>query len=87
VGTRTNVIRTQIQLTEEQMSALKEAAARRGASVAELVRSGVDAVLRESGPSDFDRWARAAGASGRFSSGTPDLARRHDDHLVAAFDE
>lgn len=81
------MIRTQIQLTEEQMLGLKEAAARRGDSVAELVRRGVDAVLRESGPSDADPWVRAASASGRFHSGTPDLARRHDDHLVAAFDE
>ena len=81
------MIRTQIQLTEQQMQALKEAAAREGSSLAELVRRGVDVLLREAGSAGGDPWERAAAVSGRFRSSRRDLARRHDDHLASAFAE
>jgi hypothetical protein len=40
------MIRTQIQLTEEQARRLKAMAAERGTSVAELIRQGVDDLLQ-----------------------------------------
>lgn len=80
------MIRTQIQLTPEQMRRLKETAARQGRSVAELVREGVDSVLRAQG-SAADRRGRAAAVSGRFRSGLGDLSRRHDDYLSESLDD
>lgn len=79
------MIRTQIQLTPEQMSQLKQAAARQGRSVADLVREGVDALLQAQAPPAANLRERAATASGRFRSGSGDLARRHDTHLAEAF--
>ncbi len=77
------MIRTQIQLTEEQARALKALAARDGISMAALVRRGVDRVLAES---DEDaRWARALALVGKFRSGHTDVARRHDDYLTEDF--
>jgi urease gamma subunit len=40
------MIRTQIQLTEEQSEALKQLSAREGKTVAELVRLGVDLLIQ-----------------------------------------
>jgi len=82
-----NLQRTQIQLTPGQMQALKDRAAREGRSVADLVRQGVDALLRDHGASTTgDRWERAAGVSGRFRSSERDLARHHDLHFAAALE-
>ena len=43
------MVRTQIQLTEQQAELLKAAAARRGVSMAELIRQSVDHLLENSG--------------------------------------
>jgi len=77
------VVRIQVQLTEEQLASLKRLAARRGVSVSELVRQGVDAVLR--GPQAEQerlRRERARAAAGRFRSGLGDLAEAHDRYLL-----
>lgn len=81
------MIRTQIQLTPEQMTGLKEVAARRGRSVAELVRQGVDVVLREDASPAASPRERAAAVSGRFHSGVRGLARRHDAYLSESYAE
>jgi len=73
-----------VQLTPEQLKALKKVAVRQGRSVADLVREGVDAVLAESASPTNEVRRRAAEASGRFRSGAGDLARRHDAHLANA---
>ncbi|MDO8691529.1 MAG: CopG family transcriptional regulator [Dehalococcoidia bacterium] len=41
------MVRTQIQLTEDQVQALKEVAAERKVSMSELIRQGVERVLEE----------------------------------------
>lgn len=77
------MIRIQVQLTEEQLAALKRLAARRGVSISELVRQGVDVILR--GPQAEQerlRRERARAAAGRFRSGLGDLATAHDRYLV-----
>ena len=77
------MIRTQVQLTEEQLAALKRLAGRRGVSISELVRQGVDAILR--GPQAEQerlRRERARAAAGRFRSGLGDLAEAHDRYLA-----
>lgn len=77
------MIRTQIQLTEEQSRRLKAASARRGVSVAELIRKGVDAILaREHDRSPDELHERALRAAGKFRSGRHDISARHDDYLA-----
>ncbi|MDI6906369.1 MAG: ribbon-helix-helix protein, CopG family [Thermoanaerobacterales bacterium] len=82
------MLRTQVQLTEQQFAALKAMAAAEGVSMAELIRRGVDLVLRSPGPVDREvRVRRAVAAAGRFRSGLGDLAARHDDYLIEAFEK
>jgi hypothetical protein len=82
------MIRTQVQLTEEQMAALKRQAAASGRSVADLVREGVDLFLRSgNAPSEKQRQARALEAAGRFASGLRDVSTNHDRHLAEAYGE
>lgn len=77
------MIRTQIQLTEEQACGLKELAARRGVSMAELVRQGVKRVLDESGQEE--RWRRASAVLGRYSDEETDVSVNHDKYLDEAY--
>lgn len=77
------MIRTQVQLTNEQMRLLKQAAAERGVSMAEVLRELVDTHLTRS-PSG-DRRARAVRAIGRHHSGRHDVSREHDRDLAQAF--
>lgn len=80
------MVRTQIQLTEEQARALKRLASRKHVSLAALVRAGVDEVLRSEGAiTDTERRRRAVKAAGRFRSGRRDLSERHDEQLVESF--
>jgi len=81
------MIRTQVQLTDAQAQALKELALAEGKSMAELVRDGVDDLLRERGT--VDRQAikvRSIAALGRFRSSVSDLGTKHDDHLADAYE-
>lgn len=81
------MIRTQIQLTEEQSSALKRLAAREGKSVAELVRLGVDQLIRSQRIVDREELrSRALSVVGKFSSGDEDLAAEHDRYAAEAFE-
>lgn len=83
----TDMVRTQIQLTDAQARALKSLAAVEGRSMAELIRDGVDAVLRERGVANRDAVkARSLAALGRFKSATRDLGGEHDTHLADAFE-
>lgn len=80
------MIRTQIQLTHEQATALKRIAAADGVSMAEVVRRAVDdLVARQLGVSDSERRRRAIAASGRFASGRSDVAEQHDAHLAEIY--
>ena len=82
------MIRTQIQLTEEQSRRLKATAARRGVSVSELIRQGIDAIVsQDAAPSRDELVQRAIQAAGKFRSSRHDVARRHDRYLGEAFSE
>jgi hypothetical protein len=79
------MIRTQIQLTEQQVESLKSAAAQRGVSMAELVRQSVDQLLEKTGASSQTELRRkAAAAAGRLRSAQGDVSVRHDDYLADA---
>ena len=80
------MVRTQIQLTEEQSEKLKAAAVRRGISIAALIRLCIDAFLAQHNePSPEETYQRAAKAAGAHHSGTRDTASRHDDYLAEEF--
>ncbi len=79
-----SMIRTQIQLTEEQHRRLRRRARAEGISLAELVRRSVDAALAAEAPSRAPLYDRAAALVGHFHDpdAATDLSRRHDDYLL-----
>jgi hypothetical protein len=80
------MIRTQVQLTERQLKALRHASSTTGRSVADLIRQGVDQYL--TGRSEIEpeeRIERAVRVAGRFSSGLTGVSANHDRHLAEAF--
>lgn len=74
------MVRTQIQLTEEQSQRVKRVAGDLGISSAEFIRRALDEVLGKS-PHDKQRRERALEIIGIGNSGTGDLSSRHDDYL------
>jgi predicted transcriptional regulator len=82
------MVRTQIQLTEEQAKKLKRIAKQRGISMSAMIRRSIDSVLAlEYNPDDAEVRERAIAAAGRLHSGTGDLASKHDQYAVEAFSE
>lgn len=80
------MVRTQIQLTEEQACRIKAVAARKRVSQAEVIRRLVDRMLPiEEAPNEADIKRRAIAAAGKVRSGSGDLAAKHDDYLAEAF--
>ncbi|MGI8511362.1 MAG: ribbon-helix-helix protein, CopG family [Solirubrobacteraceae bacterium] len=75
------MVRTIIQLPEDQAAALEQAARQRGVSKAAVVREALDVLLNREGRDTAVE--RALGAAGSGASGVRDLAERHDDYLAA----
>jgi predicted DNA-binding protein len=74
------MIRTQIQLTNEQAERLRRLAAARGVSMAALVREGVERVLEDDDREE--RWRRALSVIGKYSSGeAANVSEDHDQYL------
>jgi predicted transcriptional regulator len=82
------MVRTQIQLSEHQITALKRIAAAQHKSMAAVIRQAVDMFAKLGDVSDQkEPRARALRAAGRFKSGVNNLAENHDDYLAEAFSE
>ncbi|MFZ5906236.1 MAG: ribbon-helix-helix protein, CopG family [Nitrospirota bacterium] len=83
------MIRTQIQLKEEQMNALKKIAAAKQSSIAELIRKAVDNLIKAGGamPDYEERRKRALSIAGRFCSGKLNISADHDEYLAEAYKE
>jgi hypothetical protein len=83
------MVRTQIQLTEDQHEQLKRWAQSRGISLSEAVRRCVAERLAEEAiePSQTDRVREALAVLGKYSdpAGPSRVARDHDDHLTDAY--
>ena len=75
------MIRTQVQLTDEQAQALKALSAETGLSIAELVRRGLVPLLRGTLSEQEERTHRALAIVGQFHSGRSDVATEHDRYL------
>ncbi len=79
------MVRTQVQLTEEQFAALKAASIAEGVSVSELIRIALDRFLETRGAAGLkERTERAIAAAGKFKSGLGDLAKRHNEYFAEA---
>ncbi len=81
------MVRTQIQLTDEQMTRLRLASAERGVSIAALIRDAVDRALAEDRRADD--WALALSVIGKYRDvdGATDVSTRHDDYLADAYED
>lgn len=80
------MVRTQIQLTENQARALKRMARRQDISMAELIRQSVDALISAQAADARElQWERSATVIGKYHSGKPDIAREHDRYLDEAY--
>lgn len=78
-----SMIRTQIQLTEEQARVLRDQAAAQGRSMADLIRESVDRYLASPPRRDPDALRQLALAVvGKYRSNLGDLARNHDRYLA-----
>jgi len=82
------MIRTQIQLSEEQTRKLRRAARREGVSVAEAIRRLVDRGLTDDAADRARLYERAAETVGRFRDrrGAKDVSEEHDAYLDEAFE-
>jgi hypothetical protein len=80
------MVRTQIQLREDQAKALKRIAASRHLSVAELIRRAIDAMIKTSAAVDPEvRLKRSLEIAGKFSSGKRDISKKHDVYLSESY--
>lgn len=82
------MVRTQIQLTEQQSRRLRAQARERGVSLAEIIRRHVEKGLAEEAPSRGALYDRAARVVGRFSDrrGPHDISSKHDRYLDEAYE-
>lgn len=74
------MVRTIVQLPENQAAALERAARRRGVSRAAVVREALSELLGPEEAAEDEALKRALAAAGSGSSGIPDLGKRHDDY-------
>ena len=79
------MLRTQIQLKEEQMEWLRSRARTRGISVSQLIRESIKFYQTHAEQLPEDQKRKALEAVGRFSSGVSDVSIRHDDYLAEAY--
>jgi hypothetical protein len=82
------MVRTQIQLTDQQARRVRAEARERGVSIAEMIRRYVEKGLSEEAPDRAALYERAARVAGRFRDrrGARDVSSRHDRYLDEAFE-
>ena len=82
------MIRTQVQLTEEQMRKLRQAAREQGVSIAEIIRRCLDRGIGDELADRRGRYARAAGLVGAYRDRdeASDVADEHDRYLDETLD-
>lgn len=80
------MVRTQIQLTEEQAAQLKELARASNESIASFIRRAVDQFLLKQKPDRRSLYRQASSVIGKYTAGTGDISVEHDRYLEEAFD-
>jgi len=83
------MIRTQVQLTEDQMRKLRRAAREQGVSIAEIVRRCLDRGLDDEVAGRKDAYARIGRLVGAYRDrvGASDVAVEHDRYLDESLDK
>jgi hypothetical protein len=76
------VVRTQVQLTQTQVQALRRVAASRGVSMATVIRDMLEQALVSPRSA---RMERARAIVGRFASEPAAASRDHDEELERAY--
>ena len=79
------MIRTQVQLKEDQVEWLRHKARERRVSISELIREGIELLKAREGKVPEERKRKALELVGRFSSGVGDVSLRHDEYLAEAY--
>lgn len=81
------MLRTQIQVTEEQNRRLRVFAERRGLSLSEAIRIGIDRLLEEESMDRREMYALADALIGKLEDleRADDLGEDHDDYLEEAY--
>jgi len=78
--------RMQIQLTDDQLTRLRDLAAAQGRSMADVIRESVDRYVRSERPIDREELKqRALAAIGKFRSDKRDVSENHDRYLAQAY--
>ena len=78
------MVRTQIQMEEDQINWSRVEASARGVSVSQLIREGIALFRSREERFPEEKKKRALAAVGRFSSNLSDVSERHDDYLAEA---
>jgi predicted transcriptional regulator len=81
------MIRTQIQLTEEQVRRLESLAGASDKSLAALIRTAVDQYLVSGKPDRHSAYRQARAVVGKHMADIEDVSENHDRHLEEAFVE
>ena len=76
------MVRTQIQLTEQQSRELKRLATAQGLSMAELIRQSVDQFIQTNAETTGqEKLLKLKEIAGKYTTDITDLAENHDDYL------
>ncbi|MBT3258594.1 MAG: ribbon-helix-helix protein, CopG family [Deltaproteobacteria bacterium] len=79
------MVRTQVQLTEEQARLLKEISRTGRESMAALIRRALDQFLLNRKPDRMTLYRQAEAVVGRYEAGMGNISREHDRYLEEAF--
>jgi len=79
------MVRTQVQLTEEQARLLKEMAGTGRESMAALIRRAVDQLLVNRKPDRMTLYRQAESVVGKYEAGAGGISLEHDAYLEEAF--
>ena len=80
------MVKTQIQLTEEQYEVLKRISQTNNISLSEIIRRSIDYNLNYTlSIKNEDKIDRAKKVAGQYGSGRKDLSEKHDEYLAEGY--
>ena len=79
------MIRTQIQLTEDQARSLRDLSRSNRESMASLIRRAIDQFLMSRKPDRSALYRQASSIVGKYEAGAQDISVEHDRYLEEAF--
>ncbi len=79
------MIRTQVQLTDEQAARVKELAHASNVSMAAIIRKALDQFILKQEPDRRTLYRQALATVGKYKAGAPDISIEHDRYLEQEF--